>query len=70
MARGRKEKEIVQIVENDENSTRLIPSNRKQIEMSGVDASEPVYVRRTVRNGEKEIVLELANDKDELMEEE
>lgn len=69
MARGRKEKQIVKIVENEDNSTRLIPSNEKQLQSTGVNTEEDVYVKRTVRHGKKEILLQLSNDKEELQEE-
>lgn len=66
MARGRKEQTIVEVHPTGEQSTRLAPLNEKQLEKSGVDTSRKVYAKREVRDGQKEIRLYLANEKEEL----
>lgn len=70
MGRGRKEQPIVEIHSAGEQSTRIAPLNEKQLEKSGVDTTRKVYAEREVRDGQKEIRLHLANDREELEEEE
>lgn len=70
MGRGRKEQLIVEIHSAGDQSTRIAPLNKKQLEKSGVDTSRKVYAEREVCDGQKEIRLHLSNDREELSEEE